>query len=165
MSRLIIISYFSKYVACLFLVLMGLGFPVLADSSPNLPNELKAGKLIYQASLEQADSVSDWVMEGPGQVSFKDGWMHMQSPNEAMHHVFWCPKRFPESFIAQWDAQNMKTDAGLCIVFFWFTANEMDTFPLSQFPCLAGCSRFHHSFFSSKTVKFFSNPLEMRRGV
>ncbi len=57
-------------------------------------------------------------MEGPGEVDFKDGWMHIRSPDETMHHVFWCPERFPESFIAQWDAQNLKTDAGLCIVFF-----------------------------------------------
>jgi hypothetical protein len=91
---------------------------VFSNISEVLPVNVHAGKLLYQVSMEHADSVKDWVMEGPGQVSFKDGWMHMQSPNEEMHHVFWCPERFPESFIAQWDAQNMETDAGLCIVFF-----------------------------------------------
>jgi hypothetical protein len=37
-----------------------------------------------------------------------------------MHHVYWCPKTFPSSFVAEWEAQNLKTDAGLglCIVFF-----------------------------------------------
>ena len=63
-------------------------------------------------------------MEGPGKVTFKDGWMHMRSPGEKMHHVFWCPKRFPESFVAQWEAQNLETDAGLCIVFFAAAAKE-----------------------------------------
>ncbi|MBD3267995.1 DUF1961 family protein, partial [bacterium] len=107
-----------KSVFCLFIIFVGFGLPVLADGAKNLSNELNAGKLLYHAAMNRVDSVSDWLMEGPGQVSFKDGWMHMQSPNEEMHHVFWCPKRFPENFIAQWEAQNMETDAGLCIVFF-----------------------------------------------
>ncbi|MBD3265311.1 DUF1961 family protein [bacterium] len=118
MFRFYKISYLTKSVPFLILVMTGFGLPVLADSPPNLRNELNAGKLLYHAAMNRADSVSDWVMEGPGQVSFKDGWMHMQSQNEEMHHVFWCPKRFPENFIAQWEAQNMETDAGLCIVFF-----------------------------------------------
>ncbi|MBS3762458.1 MAG: DUF1961 family protein, partial [Planctomycetes bacterium] len=87
-------------------------------AEPDLPDGLRAGKLLYETSMESPKSVKDWRMEGPGKTSFKDGWMHMQSPGEKMHHVFWCPKRFPESFIAQWQAQNLETDAGLCIVFF-----------------------------------------------
>ena len=39
-------------------------------------------------------------------------------PNEEGHHVFWCPYDFPKDFIAEWDAKNFETDAGLCIVFF-----------------------------------------------
>ena len=89
-----------------------------AGEKPSLPGGLAAGELLYSASLGDADSVAGWQMEGPGKVAFKDGWMHMQSPGEKMHHVFWCPERFPESFIAQWQAQNVETDAGLCIVFF-----------------------------------------------
>ena len=91
---------------------------VAAPADVNLPGRLQVGSLVYRASMGNAESVKGWRMEGPGEVSFKDGWMHMHSPDEEMHHVFWCPKRFPESFIAQWDAQNMETDAGLCIVFF-----------------------------------------------
>lgn len=89
-----------------------------AAESPELPGGLKAGDLLYRATMADAESVAGWRMEGPGKVAFKDGWMQMQSPNEEMHHVFWCPERFPESFIAQWQAQNLETDAGLCIVFF-----------------------------------------------
>lgn len=63
-------------------------------------------------------------MEGPGKLSFKSGWMRMQSPDEKMHHVFWCPKPFPASFVAQWKAQNLETDAGLCIVFFAATGKD-----------------------------------------
>lgn len=57
-------------------------------------------------------------MEGPGEIAFNQGWMTMFSPNKAMHHVFWCPENFPASFIAEWEAQNLDTDAGLAIIFF-----------------------------------------------
>ena len=76
------------------------------------------GDLIYQNSLSSWTDVSDWVMEGEGEVSFDNGWMQMWSPDEASHHVFWMPKKLPQSFIAEWDAQALKTDAGLVIVFF-----------------------------------------------
>ncbi len=57
-------------------------------------------------------------MEGPGHIAFKDGWMQMQSVKEKGHHVFWCPQNLPENFIAEWEVQNLHTEAGLCIVFF-----------------------------------------------
>lgn len=40
------------------------------------------------------------------------------SPSEEGHHVFWCPKDFPSSFVTERDAQNIETDAGLTIIFF-----------------------------------------------
>lgn len=102
--------------------------PLLGDLAVGdlAAGDLAAGELLYEATMADPRSVDGWRMEGPGEVAFKDGWMHMQSPSEAMHHVFWCPKRFPESFIAQWDARNMETDAGLCIVFFAAAALDDD---------------------------------------
>lgn len=79
---------------------------------------LSKGTLVYENSLTEQALLSGWVMEGPGVVSFEDDRMHMRSPNEAGHHVFWCPQEMPESFIAEWEVQNQETDAGLCIVFF-----------------------------------------------
>lgn len=79
---------------------------------------VKADELLYGSAMDSKKSVKDWVMEGPGRVTFPDGWMTMASPAEKMHHVFWCPKTFPESFVAQWEMQNRDPDAGLCIVFF-----------------------------------------------
>ncbi len=76
------------------------------------------GELLYQTSFDHPESVSGWVMEGPGEVSFKQGWMEMLSPEEEGHHVFWCPEDFPDRFIARWDAQNLDLEAGLVIVFF-----------------------------------------------
>jgi hypothetical protein len=44
--------------------------------------------------------------------------MEMFSPNKSSHHVLWCPEKFPSSFIAEWEIQNLNLDSGLCIVFF-----------------------------------------------
>jgi PelA/Pel-15E family pectate lyase len=76
------------------------------------------GRLLYKTTLADPASVNGWRMEGPGKVAFKDGWMHMFSPEKKMHHVYWCPKTFPSSFVAEWEAQNLDPAAGLCIVFF-----------------------------------------------
>ncbi|SMF06884.1 protein of unknown function [Alteromonadaceae bacterium Bs31] len=76
------------------------------------------GSLLYSNSLASAKDVSAWTMEGPGELLFKNGWMTMFSPDQQMHHVFWCPEEFPNSFIAEWQVQNLHTKAGLAIVFF-----------------------------------------------
>lgn len=81
-------------------------------------NSLKNNKLIYSNSMASPDDMEGWIMEGSGITEFEDGWMHMYSPEEKFHHVYWCPVNFPESFIAEWEVQNLETDAGLCIVFF-----------------------------------------------
>ena len=76
------------------------------------------GKLVYSNSMASAKKIKDWVMEGPGKVECKAGWMHMFSPEEEGHHVLWCPVDFPKNFVAEWEAQDQELDAGLCIVFF-----------------------------------------------
>ncbi len=75
------------------------------------------GKLVYVNPLSSKEDTTGWRMEGAGQVEFSKGWMKMFSPNEKGHHVFWCPHEFPEIFIAEWEVQNLHTEAGLCIVF------------------------------------------------
>ena len=80
--------------------------------------EFTKGKLLYSNSLATSEKVNDWILEGPAKIEFKNNWMHIYSPNEEGHHVFWCPNDFPGNFIAEWEAQNQEIDAGLCIVFF-----------------------------------------------
>ena len=80
--------------------------------------EFSKGKLLYSNALSNSELVKDWILEGPAKVEFKNNWMHMYSPNEEGHHVFWCPKDFPGNFTAEWEAQNQEIDAGLCIFFF-----------------------------------------------
>jgi hypothetical protein len=84
----------------------------------NFSQEVNKGKLIYTNSLSNAESVKDWILEGPAKIEFQNNWLQLYSPNEEGHHVFWCPEDFPGNFIAEWEAQNQEIDAGLCIVFF-----------------------------------------------
>jgi len=87
-------------------------------SSTLFAQDFKKGKLIYTNNFSTEADIKDWIMEGPGKIEFINKAMHMYSPNEEGHHVFWCPKDFPKSFIAEWNAQNFEPDAGLCIIFF-----------------------------------------------
>jgi len=94
-----------------------LSFMLLAHVNGQAQEGAK-GKLLYQNNLATATDTAGWVMEGPAELTYTDGWMHMQSPNEAGHHVLWCPQEFPTDFVAEWEVQNHHPEAGLCIVFF-----------------------------------------------
>lgn len=101
--------------------LCALGLLVFLISHPGLADKgerFAKDKLLYESTMKTPESVKGWKMEGPGTVHFRNGWMHMLSPEEEMHHVYWSPETFPSSFIAEWEVQNIETDAGLCIVFF-----------------------------------------------
>ena len=74
--------------------------------------------LLYSNPMATADDTKDWVMEGRGKTECKDGWTQIYSPGEKGHHVLWCPKELPSSFVAEWEVQNLHPEAGLCIVFF-----------------------------------------------
>ena len=101
--------------------LCALGLLVLLISHPGLADKgerFAKDKLLFESTMQTPESVKGWKMEGPGAVDFRNGWMHMFSPEEKMHHVYWCPETFPSTFIAEWEVQNIETDSGLGIVFF-----------------------------------------------
>lgn len=85
---------------------------------PDTAGPAEKGRLIYQNRFAGQQDVKNWVMEGPGELKFKDGWMEMYSPGKKWDHVFWCPEHFPGSFTAEWEMQNLDTSAGLVIIFF-----------------------------------------------
>ena len=90
---------------------------------PAMAIEDRRGRVLVELGLGTPEDVKDWVMEGPGKVTFDDGWIEMRSTRpdagrgENGHIVFWCPRDFPESFVAEWDVQILE-DAGLTIFFF-----------------------------------------------
>lgn len=116
------------------------------------------GELLYSTSMENASSIDGWKMEGPGEIVFNDGWMEMYSPEEKMHHVFWCPEAFPSSFIAQWSMQNLKTEAGLCIVF--FAANGLkgqDVMDPSLPPRDGTFSQYNNDQLTNYHISYYAN--------
>lgn len=98
----------------LFVIALLLG--MLNSKAQN--TDFRKGRMIYETKMGREQDVSDWTMEGPGSLAFCEEWMEMFSPGEKFHHVFWCPKDFPASFVAEWEAQDLEPDAGLCIIFF-----------------------------------------------
>ena len=95
----------------------------------------KKGELLYENRLADTTAIRGWVMEGPGVVKAKDDWMEMYAEQQQWHHVLWCPQTFPSSFIAEWEVQNLHTEAGLLIVFFAATGiNGEDLFDPSLPP-------------------------------
>lgn len=88
-----------------------------------LPIEQRRGPLLYEAAFASESDTEKWVLEGPGKVTFPEGWMQMQSTRPDAsgdangHIVHWCPHDFPESFVAEWEIQ-VVSDLGLTIVFF-----------------------------------------------
>ena len=110
------INVYAYRITLISWIAIALSSQVLAQSPSD--SEVRTGELLYKSSMATELSIKDWVMEGPGKVSFADGLMIMESPSEESHHVFWCPETLPDSFVAQWDMQNQHLEAGLCIVFF-----------------------------------------------
>jgi hypothetical protein len=118
-----------------YLLILASVFPVIKNVyGQNLSDDFKKGSFVYQNPMASKEDVSDWIMEGPGVTEFKEGWMHMYSPDEKFHHVFWCPKNFPGSFIAEWELQNQKPEAGLCIIFFAAKGNNGEDILDASFP-------------------------------
>jgi len=85
-----------------------------------LDPELLRGTELYFRSLATSGDVTDWVLEGPGELRFRDGWMEMKSlrpdgPNG--HIVFWPRADFPERILVEFDFEVLSRH-GLNILFF-----------------------------------------------
>jgi len=70
------VSYFGLYFWVV--ATMMTGSPLIGEKK----EPFVKGELIYENPLNTIESVNDWIMEGPGKIQFKDGWMHMFSPEE-----------------------------------------------------------------------------------
>lgn len=122
------------------------------------PLHAEKGALLYENALSNSDQMQSWTMEGPGTAEFKDGWMHMYAPDEKGHHVFWCPVDFPDRFVLEWEAQNMETDAGLCIVFFAAMGlNGEDIFDPSLKPRDGVFKKYTKGDLNSYHISYYAN--------
>ncbi len=119
---------------------------------------VETGKLVYQSAMDTNASVKGWVMEGPGKVEFVDGWLEMRSPNEEMHHVYWCPETLPSNFIAQWEMQNLHLEAGLCIVFFAATGLSGEDVMDSSLPIRDGTfSHYNNGSLKNYHISYYAH--------
>ncbi len=119
---------------------------------------IETEKLLYHSAMDSSTSLTDWIMEGPGQIEFADGWMKMRSPNEKMHHVYWCPETFPTDFVAQWDMQNQHLEAGLCIVFFAATGLNGEDPMDASLPKRDGTfSQYNNAALKNYHISYFAN--------
>ena len=116
------------------------------------------GELLYQSRMDGPASVAGWAMEGPGEVSFANDWMTMWSPREKMHHVYWCPKVVPASFLAEWQSQNLHLEAGLCIVFFCATGLRGEDVLDPALPARDGTfSQYHSAELKNYHISYYAN--------
>ena len=117
------------------------------------------GDLIYENSFSDKNQVADWTMEGEGTLEFRGDWMEMYSPAEKYHHVFWCPKDFPSGFVAEWEVQNLKTAAGLCIIIFAAKGKNGEDIFDPSFPKRDGTFNQYtkSKFFNCYHISYYAN--------
>lgn len=116
------------------------------------------GELLYQSSMSDKRSVTNWVMEGNARVKFSGGWMEMFSPDRSEHHVFWSPQDFPDSFIATWEVQNLATDAGLLIVFFAAIGEQGEDIFAPTLPARDGTfTQYTNGSIKSYHISYYAN--------
>lgn len=136
MKFVVSLLYLHEYESNVSVCVMRVAFTCFVLITPSYSAQSQPSlQLVYSNDLSTRSDISGWVMEGPGQTVFRDGWMEMYSINEEWHHVLWCPEIFPESFTAEWELQNINPKAGLLIVFFASTGiNGEDIFDASLPP-------------------------------
>lgn len=152
----------TKHIGILTLTLfIGITGNVNAQNSIS---DFHKGTLIYDNPFASETDVKDWIMEGPGVTGFKDGWMEMYSPGEQFHHVFWCPKDFTGSFIAQWELQNLEPDAGLVIIFFSAKGDKDESIFDPSFPKRDGTFKQYtkSEFFNNYHISYYANGKDNR---
>jgi len=99
-------------------VLEGAQLETVYETTFNAPlrlireDQLVEGKTIAR----EPEPGVDWVLEGSGEVSVREGCMHLKNSPDG-HAVLWNTRQFPASFVAEWDFQHHHAQ-GTAIIFF-----------------------------------------------
>lgn len=80
------------------------------------------GQTLLDIPLNDPAQIAGWRLEGPGDVSFRDGWMRMRSlepegEGKEGHIVHWCDRNLPADFLLEFDVRILGS-RGLNIIFF-----------------------------------------------
>ncbi len=133
------------------------------DNYKSIDIKGRKGKILYASSFDSKASLNGWVLEGPGILEFGEGHTVMSSSKhhpetrQEGHFTFWCKKKFPESFVAEWEFKPIKEN-GLAIIFFAAAgANGEDIFD-NSLPKRTG----HYPQYTSQAINgyhiiYFSN--------
>lgn len=131
-----------------------------AYEPPPISFENSKGELIKGWSLAESGQVKDWVMEGPGRVTFEEGWMRMVSERPDSNDgsfVFWPPLDLPADFVAEFEFRLLGLE-GLNILFFCASGKEgRNLFDPSQARRDGVFERYHSGDIDCYHVSYFAN--------
>jgi hypothetical protein len=170
------VQIFAKYITkdeALELVpqvLVGKMAHVILNKDLPSPIEVRhrKGDLIYDSPLNTEESVKDWVLEGPGDISFNNKYMTMRSqipdpPDGSTGHFnFWCPMDFPENMVVEWEMKPL-TNLGVCHLFFAAKGQNGEDLFDPSLPERDGHYRQYHSgSINNYFMIYYSNLHNMR---
>lgn len=142
-------------------------------NSKNPENKVyEKGELIYENPLSSEENVRDWIMEGQAKVTFPNNKMRMesvldQSAGQAANFVYWCPEKFEDNIIIEWEFTPL-SDEGLAIMFFGANGqNGKDLFDKSLAERTGQYKQYHSSDINAYHVSYYrrSEPAEREFNV
>lgn len=126
------------------------------------------GKTLYYNTLSSTKDLAGWKLEGPGDIAFRGGWMEMKSrrPNGPEGHtVYWCPQKFPDHIIAEWEFEFLE-EKGLCIAFFAARGRDnKDLFDPTLAPRAGVFGQYINGDINCYHISYFANTPNEPRGV
>ena len=120
----------------------------------------KMGRLIYENSLESAQNIEQFRLEGSAKITFSNGRMRMENDMDAAlgqkaNYVLWCPKEFPPDIYIEWEFQPIK-EPGLAMLFFAAKGrNGEDIFDGALTPRTGEYIQYHHGDINAFHVSYY----------
>jgi hypothetical protein len=139
---------------------------LIGFSRPPVPLDVgsRRGELLYEALMDTPESVAGWVQEGPLDLRFADSRMLMRSAAFAGNVVFWCPRDFPDRFVAEWVFEPL-SEHGLAIVFFAAQGENGEDIFDSSLPERDGeFTHYTKGAITSYHISYFANIAEFQMG-
>jgi len=126
----------------------------------------------YHNPLAKPEDVRNFIMEGPGRVSFPAGRMRLESTHQlkegenpqVANLVFWCPEVYPDDIWISWDFIPLE-EPGLAIMFFAAVGqNGKDLFDPSLVSRNGPYKQYHHGDIHALHVSYFRRKAASERG-
>lgn len=118
------------------------------------------GDTLYACKLATTADAAGWVLEGPGAIAYREGWMQMKSQRPTGpegHFVYWCPEVFPDRFVAEWEFELLE-EKGLCILFFAACGKDgLDLFDPGLAPRTGIFGQYIHGDIDCYHISYFAN--------